>query len=375
MRALGELRRLRGSADDTAREREDKAASGLPLPWRAGRPFSREPAVARPALGFADCGVSGKATLTDNLFVSVPNSPSFEQQSTILYKNNGYSSNMTTIPTSDATRKVGSPMLVKPSVTGPYGDENGPRFDTAANFALRSGSPFVDTGATVTGNGGLDLAGAPVPIGAGPEIGAFERGAPSVAFTDGFDNLATGALANGTNGWRVISTNNDVSVVATPSATDKSVRLTRTTDGGGRNGTNLARLFSTPLQGLVTIDAQVMRDDTQAGWFGLPYLYNADGTQAVSVAFARGQIHAYEGTTDTVLGTYTTGKWYRITLTVDTVNQRFDLDIDGHRVVTDAAFRTSMRGIAKAAWYSNGGERGAVHVDDVRISRGTGYSQ
>jgi hypothetical protein len=44
-------------------------------------------------------------------------------------------------------------------------------------------------------------------------------------------------------------------------------------------------------------------------------------------------------------------------------------------VLTDAAFRTSMPGIAKVAWYSNGGERGAVHVNDVRISRGTGFSQ
>jgi hypothetical protein len=320
-------------------------------------------------------GVGGTATLTDNLFVSGPNSPQFLQQSTITYRNNGYSSNLTTVPTSDATRKVGSPMFVNPSVTGPYGDENGPRLSTAANFALQSGSPFVDAGATVTGNGGLDFAGSPVPIGNGPEIGAFERGAPGIAFTDTFDNLATGALTNGTNGWRVISTNNDISVVETPSATDKSVRLTRTTDGGGTDGTNLARLFSTPMQGVVTIDTQVMRNDSQAGWFGLPYVYNADGVQAVSVAFARGQIHAYQGTTDSVIGTYTNGKWYRVTLTVDTVNQSFDLDIDGRRVLTDAAFRTSMPGIAKIAWYSNGGERGAVNVDDVRISRGTGYGQ
>ncbi|MFE7900802.1 right-handed parallel beta-helix repeat-containing protein [Streptomyces sp. NPDC057424] len=320
-------------------------------------------------------GASGKVTLTNNLFVSGNSAPEFKQQSSIVYNNNGYSSNLTTRPSSDANAVVGAPQFVNPSVTGPYGDENGTRLGTAANFALQSGSPFVDAGATVTGNGGLDFAGAPVPIGTGPEIGAFERGAPGIAFSDTFDNRPTGALANGTNGWRVISTNNDVSVVATPSATDKSVRLTRTIEGGGADGTNLARLFSTPLQGVVTIEAQVMRSDTQAGWFGLPYLYNAGGTQAVSVAFARGQIHAYEGTTDKVIGTYTQGKWYRITLTVDTVNQRFDLDIDGRRMLTDAAFRTSMPGIAKVAWYANGGERGSVHVDDVRVSRGTGYGQ
>ncbi|MGW0494744.1 right-handed parallel beta-helix repeat-containing protein [Streptomyces sp. NPDC003007] len=320
-------------------------------------------------------GASGRVTLTNNLFISGNSAPEFKQQSSIVYNNNGYSSNLTTRPSSDANAVVGAPQFVNPSVTGPYGDENGTRLGTAANFALQSGSPFVDSGATVTGNGGLDHAGAPVPIGNGPEIGAFERGAPGIAFTDTFNGLTTGALANGTNGWRVISTNNDVSVVETPSATDKSVRLTRTIEGGGTDGTNLARLFSTPLQGVVTIDAQVMRNDTQGGWFGLPYVYNSSGNQAVSVAFARGQIHAYQGTTDSVIGTYTKGKSYRITLTVDTVNQHFDLDIDGRRILTDAAFRTSMPGIAKVAWYSNGGERGSVHVDDVRVSRGTGYGQ
>ncbi|WP_197973918.1 right-handed parallel beta-helix repeat-containing protein [Streptomyces sp. Z423-1] len=320
-------------------------------------------------------GVSGRVTLTNNLFVTGNSNPEFNKQTTVIYNNNGYSSDWASRPTTDTKAVIGSPMFVNPAVTGPYGDENGTRLGTAANFALQAGSPFVDAGATITGNGGLDYAGATVPVGSAPEIGALERGAPGIAFTDTFDGLATGALANGTNGWRVISTNNAVDVVDTPSATDKSVRLTRTIEGGGTDGTNLARLFSTPLQGVVTIDAQVMRNDTQAGWFGLPYVYNSSGAQAVSVAFARGQIHAYEGTTDRVIGTYTSGKWYRITLSVDTVNQRFDLDIDGRRVLNDAAFRTSMPGIAKVAWYANGGERGSVHVDDVRISRGTGFRQ
>lgn len=314
---------------------------------------------------------SGRATLTNNLFVS-GRSASFLQQSSLTYSNNGYSSNLTTRPSSDSRRVVGDPKFVNPAVSGPHGDENGPRLDTAANFALQNGSVFVDAGATVTGSGGRDFAGTPVPSGSRPDIGAFERGgaAPGISFEESFDGLATSPLANGTNGWRVVSTGNEVRVVDTPSATDKSIRLNRTTDGGGTDGTNLARIFDTPLQGTVTIEAQVMRNDTQAGWFGLPYVYNSSGIQAVSVAFARGEILAYEGGTSRVIGTYASGQWYRITLTVDTVNQRFDLDIDGRRVLTDAAFRTSMPGIGKIAWYANAAERGAVHVDDVRISGG-----
>ena len=188
--------------------------------------------------------------------------------------------------------------------------------------------------------------------------------------TETFDDLPTGTLADGTNGWRVVSTGNAVDVVETPSATDKSARLTRTTGQGGSDGTNLARIFDTPLEGRVTIEADVMRDDSQAGWFGMPYVYNASGVQAISVAFARGSITAYEGGTSRTLGTYENGRWYHLTLTVDTVNQRYDLAIDGELKLSNAPFRTAMPGIAKVAWYANEAERGAVHVDDVRIGRG-----
>ncbi|TDC82651.1 hypothetical protein E1193_11205 [Micromonospora sp. KC606] len=318
-------------------------------------------------------GVSGRATLTNNLFISERPDVTFNTQSNVTYSKNGYSANLTP-PSTDSTRVVGDPRFVDRTAGGPYGDENGPNLGTAANFALQAGSVFSDAGASVTGNGGLDFAGAPVPTGTGPDIGAFERGAPDIAFAESFDDLATGPFADGTKGWRVVATGNTVAVAETPSVSDKSVLLSRTADGGGTDGTNLARIFDTPLQGVVTIEAQVMRDDTQAGWFGLPYLYNASGSQAVSVAFARGEIHAYDGGTARVIGRYTPGRWYRITLTVDTANQRFDLDIDGRRMVTDAPFRTAMPGIAKVAWYANGNERGSAHVDDVRLWRGPGYT-
>ncbi|WP_345033812.1 hypothetical protein [Kutzneria kofuensis] len=40
-----------------------------------------------------------------------------------------------------------------------------------------------------------------------------------------------------------------------------------------------------------------------------------------------------------MIGTYASGQWHRTTLSVDTVNQRFNLDIDGRRVLTDAGDR------------------------------------
>ncbi|WP_277211787.1 GDSL-type esterase/lipase family protein [Isoptericola croceus] len=193
---------------------------------------------------------------------------------------------------------------------------------------------------------------------------------PGLLVDESFDALPTGALADGTNGWGVVATGNAVDVVAVPSESDKSVRLTRTTTNGGTAGTSLSRTFDAPVQGLVTIEAEVMRDDDQAGWFGLPYVYNASGQPAVSVAFARGDIVAYEGSTSRTVGTYERGRWYQVAVTIDTVNQRFDLEVDGEPLLTGATFRNELPGIARVAWYANGGERGAVYVDDVRIARG-----
>ncbi len=312
-------------------------------------------------------GTSGPVTMSNNLFISDRSDVTFVTPTNAIYQNNGYSSNLTP-PSKESSPVVGNPQFVDPSVTGPYGDENGTRLDTAENFALREGSVFIDAGIEIAGNGGRDFAGAEMPSGVGTDLGAFEApGDPVYSVNETFDALSTGPLANGKNGWRVVATNNAVDIVETPSASDKSVRLQRWTDGGGTDGTNLARAFADPLDGVVTIDTKVMRNDTEAGFFGLPYVYNADGQPAVSVAFAYGQIRAYQGTSSTVVGSYQSGQWYDIALTIDTDAQRYSLDVDGQRVVSNATLRNSLPGVARVAWYANGGERGSVHVDDVNI--------
>jgi hypothetical protein len=313
-------------------------------------------------------GASGSVTLSDNLFASERSDVRFELPSGLTYHNNGYSANLTP-PSRDAGAVVGDPRFVNPAVSGPYGDVSGPRLDTAANFALGEGSVFIDAGVEIADNGGRDFAGGSVPRGAATDIGAFEAAGTAVyAVTEAFDGLPTGRLFNGTNGWRVTAAGNAVDVVETPTASDKSVKLTRTAEGGGTDGTRLARVFADPLEGVVTVQAQVMRNDAEGGWFGLPYVYNASGQPAVSVAFVGGQILAYRGTTSNAVGTYTSGRWYDLTLTIDTDAQRYSLDIDGQRVVADAAFRNAMPGVAGIAWYANGNERGSVHVDDVRTT-------
>ncbi|WP_205328499.1 RICIN domain-containing protein [Glycomyces sp. YM15] len=318
--------------------------------------------------------VGGTATLSNNLFSSARSDVRFDQPSNLIYHNNGYSSNLTP-PSAEGDGVVGDPLFVNPGVTGPYGDVNGPRLDTAENFALRAGSAFIDAGVEVAGNGARDFVGAAVPRGTATDIGAFEAAGTSVyRVSESFNGLQAGPLSSGTNGWRVTSANNAVDVVANPSSSNKSVRLARTANGGGVDGTKLARVFANPLQGIVTVEASVMRNDTEGGWFGLPYVYNADGVQAISVAFANGNIIAYQGNSSSVVGSYQSGQWYRIAITLDTEAQRYSLDVDGQRVLTDAAFRNAMPGVATIAWYANASERGSAHVDDVSVEAATPQS-
>ncbi|MEU4605882.1 carboxypeptidase regulatory-like domain-containing protein [Kribbella sp. NPDC023972] len=188
-----------------------------------------------------------------------------------------------------------------------------------------------------------------------------------------FDSLPPGALPDGTDGWTVSAVGNAVDVAEVPSTTDRSVRLARSANTGGAAGTGVSQVFGTPLRGLVTIEARVMRDQpyvSGSNWFGLPYLYNSSGAAAVSLAFDKGNIVAYEGSTSRTVGTYELGRWYDVRLVVDTVNERFDLFIDGARISHDQRFRTAMPAVAGIAFYANSSNYGSAYVDDVRISYG-----
>jgi hypothetical protein len=187
-----------------------------------------------------------------------------------------------------------------------------------------------------------------------------------------FNRLPSGELPDGTGGWKVSATGNLVEVVDVPSTADRSVRLTRSANTGGTAGTGISQVL-TPLRGLVTVEARVMRDQPYVSgnnWFGLPYLSNESGAAAVSVAFDKGNIIAYEGSSSRTVATYELGRWYDVRLVVDTVNQRFDLFIDGVLVSDDQAFRTPMSAIAGIAFYANSTNFGSAHLDGVRIAYG-----
>lgn len=311
-------------------------------------------------------GSGGTNTFTNNIFYTTVARPGMSTSSGVIYNNNLYGGNSPVVPSGDTKAVIGNPRFSNPSAGGTGTEATGPDLNAGLNWKIAANSPAANAGITVADNGGRDYAAATVPI--VPDIGALQHTGPSsVPFGDDFDALAPGALADGTDGWTVTSTGNQVNVVATPSPTDKSVQLTRTQNTGGTAGTNITREFGSPLTGTVTVEADVMRNDSKGGYFCLPYLYNTSGAQTVSVAFAHGNIEAYKGTTLQVIEPYKPGTWYHINLVVSTASQHFDLYVNDMPVLTAAPFRTTASGISSMAFYANGSEYGSAYVDNVSV--------
>ena len=309
---------------------------------------------------------SGPTKLTNNIFYTTVAGASMSTASGVSYNNNLYGGTSPTVPTGDAHAITGDPQFANPTAGGTGTQAGGPDLSAGSNWQIAATSPAADAGLTVANNGGLDYAGATVPI--VPDMGALQHNPPSnPIFGDNFDALPLGALASATDGWTVTSTGNQVNVVATPSSTDKSAELVRTQNTGGTPGTNITRTFTSPLTGTVTVEADVMRNDSTGGYFCLPYLYNASGALTVSVAFSHGEIEAYNGTTLQSIEPYTNGSWYHVKLVVDTAQQHFDLFVDGRRVLTAAPFRNSAPSIGSMAFYANGGEYGSAYVNNVSV--------
>ena len=246
----------------------------------------------------------------------------------------------------------------------------GPALAAAHELQVSTGSPAVNAGITIAGNGGRDYAGNPLYNGA-PDIGAFEQSGgtvPPEIMQHTFDALATGALANGTDGLTVSAAGGSVAVIAVPSASDKSVRLTRTTNSGS---TSLSQAFATPLVGTVTVEANVMREAAYVSgndYFAIPYVRGANGLNAVSLAMTKNVIQAYSGSTLVTVGSYTPGRWYNVRIVLSTASQTFDLYLDGVLVLDNSTFRNALAGVAQIDFYANSSNYGSVVIDDVKTS-------
>ena len=306
--------------------------------------------------------------LTNNILHSTRSGATISTGSTVTYRRNLYGGPSPSVPSGDTTVIVGDPRFAAAPITGPSGTAaTGPQLTSTYALKLATASPGRNAGVTIADNGGRDLAGNALYAGA-PDLGAFEEpGGTAAPIVHNFDNLPTGALANGTEGLTVSAAGGQVTVVATPSATNRSVQLTRTTNSGS---TSVAQTFSPALTGTITIEADVMRPDAWVSgndYYAVPYVRGTGGQNAVSVAFTKNTISAYSGSTLVTVGSYTPGRWYHVAAVISTPSQTFDLLVDGQLVLDNAAFRSVLDGVAQLDYYANSSNYGTALIDNVRV--------
>ncbi|MGW3344392.1 carboxypeptidase regulatory-like domain-containing protein [Nonomuraea rubra] len=196
------------------------------------------------------------------------------------------------------------------------------------------------------------------------------RPTPDYVAVHDFDHLPTGPYA-GADDLAVTSGGGSVEIVE--AGGDRSVRLTRTTNSGVTSLTTAAAL-----KGIVTVETNVMSEQPYTSgnhWWSIPYVKDATGQNAVSLAFTKNTIVAYAGSTTKTVGAYEPGRWYHVAAVMDTVNKRFDLLIDGRRVLEGAAFRTPVDSLAKIEYAATSTNYGSVTLDDLRLSQGVGLSR
>jgi hypothetical protein len=160
-------------------------------------------------------------------------------------------------------------------------------------------------------------------------------------------------------GWSADRSGGRVAVAAFPDTVDRSLAVTKT----GTSGTAGATKRFSALTGVVQVEARVWVEST-AGRFDVLSVAGSGKHTAASIAVRDGQFYVGH---DVLPAQAHRGYSLRVVLRTDT--QRFDLFIDGQRVLADAHFQSRSTDIASVSAHIDSGYSGALYLDDVDAQR------
>ncbi|MFY1689641.1 glycosyl hydrolase family 28 protein [Plantactinospora sp. WMMB782] len=236
---------------------------------------------------------------------------------------------------------------------------------------LLAGHPLYPVGPTTTAAlaaplprvaGAVPQVAAEVPFAAAgvpPAAGAGATGATG-AVSEHFNDAATGSVPAG---WGADTSGGTVGVAALPDQTDRSLRIAKS---GTASSVAAGRDSAHPLAGTVETAARV-RVDRATGWFNVLYVAGSAGTPAASIAIRDGRFHV--AGTGTVLAPASAQRWYVVRVVLRTGPQRFDLYVDGARLLADAPFRQPTADVGRLTFGIGAGYPGILHVDNVSLRR------
>lgn len=163
-------------------------------------------------------------------------------------------------------------------------------------------------------------------------------------------------------GWSADRAGGTVGVAAFPDPVDRSLNLTRTAAHGALAAS--ARFDS--LVGAVEVTARVWMDRVE-GRFDVLTVSGSGGQAVAAVAVRDGQfIAAASG--QSVLPA-AARRWYGLRLLLRTDTRRYDVYVDGQRVVADAPFDSGATDVAGVSTAVAEGTMGKLDIDDVYAQR------
>ena len=113
--------------------------------------------------------------LKNNIFMSTRSNADLTTGGGIVYDNNAYFGSSVTAPAGDARAIRADPKFADPG-RGANGNANGPALASLEGYRLQAGSPCVNKGLMIDGNGGRDFWSGALYAGI-PDVGAHEYGA------------------------------------------------------------------------------------------------------------------------------------------------------------------------------------------------------
>lgn len=182
-----------------------------------------------------------------------------------------------------------------------------------------------------------------------------------------YQNFNAETTGNAPASWSVGANGGTVQIAEVPAATDKSMRLAKTSTSGSSMSAN--RTFTATTSG--SVDLTVRAEQTNAYCY-VAILSDAANNVLAGVTFKNNGRIAYwksDGSWQDTNVAYTAGAWYKVKVVFNSVTDRFDLYINGVKTLDQMPSMTAngTGDIVRLGPGIYSGSIGTMYIDNVEI--------
>jgi hypothetical protein len=187
-------------------------------------------------------------------------------------------------------------------------------------------------------------------------VSGVEFSPSDAVLDDRFDEQIAGTAPIG---W---TSSPGITVENMPGAANKSVQLSKT-----GSGDIVASRTIPASRGIVTVEANMKIAD-KTNWKSM-IVSDSAGARLLQVGFdSGGNIYTNNGSSWSPLMSYNVNQWYDVRVDINTVSDRYDLYVDGVRVMHNWRLETSADDIGIIRFGSGETSTGTYYFDDVKVT-------